>query len=57
MYSSACIISGGATWLAASSVTWLSAGVTEMRIRAYGATRCAASTSSSSSPTQPWQDP
>src|ERR1022692_5250940 len=37
MCSSASIISGGATWLAASSVTSVSAGVAEMRILAYGA--------------------
>jgi hypothetical protein len=50
MYSSACIISGGATWLAASSVISLSAGVAVISIFAYGAIRWAASTSSSSSP-------
>jgi hypothetical protein len=34
MYSSARIISGGATWLAASSVISLSAGVAEITILA-----------------------
>jgi hypothetical protein len=53
MYSTACIISGGAPLLAASSVIWLSAGVTAMRILAYGAMRCAAITSSSTSGAQP----
>jgi hypothetical protein len=49
MYSSACIISGGATWLAASSVISLSAGVALINIFAYGAIRWADTTSSSSS--------
>ena len=57
MYSSACIISGGATLLAGSSVISLSAGVAEMTILAYGAIRCTVSTSSSSSPCQASHDP
>ena len=58
MYSSACIISGGATLLAASSVSWVSAGVAEMTILAYGAIRWTAATSRGSSPSaQAWQDP
>ena len=51
------MISGGATWLAASSVISLSAGVAEITILAYGAIRCAARTSSLSSPSQASHDP
>ena len=57
MRSRAFIISGMATWLAASSVSWVSAGVAEMTIRAYGAIRCADSTSRVSSPAQAEQEP
>ena len=58
MYSSACIISGGATLLAASSGSSLSAGVAEITIFAYGAIRWAATTSSgSSSCAHAWHDP
>ena len=55
--SRASIISGGATWLAASSLTSVSAGVAEITILAYGAIRCAVITSSASSPPQAEHDP
>ncbi len=57
MYSNARIISGGATWLAASSLISLSAGVAEITIFAYGAIRCAEMTSSVSSPFHAAHDP
>jgi hypothetical protein len=50
MTSTPFMISGIATWLAASSVSCVSAGVAEIMIFAYGAIRCAEITSSSSSP-------
>src|SRR6516165_3266020 len=51
------VISGGATLLAASSGSWLSAGVAEITIFAYGAIRWAAWTSRVSSPCQALHDP
>ena len=51
------MISGGATWLAASSEISLSAGVAEITILAYGAIRCAEITSRVSSPFHAEHDP
>jgi len=57
MTSTPFMISGIATLLAGSSFSCVSAGVAEIRMFAYGAIRCAETTSSSSSPAQASHDP